>query len=383
MNFEYVLLILFVVILSIFLYFERKKLSVQGKFPFIYFCMYRTKFGLNWMDKLSKTHPKILNFLFKFGTITGFLGMIFISIQLIIVTIKVLTSETAITAVTPVLPFEAKGVFYVPFSYWIISIFIIALVHEFAHGIASRVYKIPVKSSGFAFLGILLPIVPAAFVEPDEKLMPKKKLSEKLAIFAAGPFSNVIFAILFLLITLFVFQPLHGMIAHEDGVLIGQVLPNSASLTAGLTENEILKSINNQNFNNVESFQKIMNTLKPEQEIILQPNKQAYTLKLGQHPEDSKKAYLGIMPKQNFTPTINSIAYKIFNWLFGLMFILYLLNLGIGLFNLLPLGPLDGGRMLHELLQEYMPNYSLRIFSATSAFFLFIIIFHLFKTFVG
>ncbi len=265
MNIEYVLLIAFVMLLSLLLYFERKKLTVNGKFPWIYFCMYRTKFGLNWMDKTSKKHPKTLNFLFKLGIVTGFLGMLLISFELVKVTIQVFTSATKISAVTPVLPFEGKGIFYVPFSYWIISIFIIALVHEFAHGVASRLYKIPVKSSGFAFLGILLPIVPAAFVEPEEKLLPKKKLSEKLAIYAAGPLSNVIFAIVFFLIALFVFQPLHGVISQENGVLINKILPNTSASFAGLQKDQVLKSLNDKEFKNVEEFVTVLDELKPNQ----------------------------------------------------------------------------------------------------------------------
>ena len=79
------------------------------------------------------------------------------------------TKPAASSGVGLVLPFKAKGVFYVPFFYWIISIFVIAVVHEFSHGLIARANNIKVKSSGFAFLALLVPIIPAAFVEPDEK----------------------------------------------------------------------------------------------------------------------------------------------------------------------------------------------------------------------
>ena len=37
----------------------------------------------------------------------------------------------------------------------------------------------------------------------------------------------------------------------------------------------------------------------------------------------------------------------IFFWLFKLLFWVYLISVGVGLFNLLPLGPVDGGRMFY------------------------------------
>lgn len=384
MNFEYFLLIFFVIIISLFLYFERKKLVFHGKFPLIYFCMYKTKLGLKWMNTFSKKWSRILPFTLWVGIITGFLGMLLISYDLIRVTIQVLTTTTKIIAVTPVLPFKAKGVFYVPFSYWIISIFIIALIHEFSHGIASRVHNIPVKSSGFAFLGIIVPIIPAAFVEPDENLIRNKKLSEKLGVFAAGPFSNIAFALLLLLIVLFVFKPLSERVAYEDGVLISSVLPNTPASKVGLSENEVLKSINGEKFKNVKEFVKVLNKTSPGQEITLTTDKKTYTLILGEHSEKSQKSFIGVTPVQYYTPKINSKLYAVFKWFSLLIETLFLLNLGIGLFNLLPIGPLDGGRMFHAVLENYLSKKkALKIFSVTSALFLFIISFHLLNTFLS
>ncbi len=385
MSFEYVLLILFILLLTVLLFYERKKLQVNKfLFPLFYFVMYRTRLGLDWMDKTAKKYPRILDKTFKLGIAVGILGMMLICYELIKVTYLVFTTTQKVQAITPVLPFEAKGIFYVPFSYWIISIFIIALVHEFAHGVASRVYKIPVKSSGFAVLGIILPIVPAAFVEPDETKVPKAKLSHQLGIFAAGPFSNIIFAIIFALIALLVLQPLHGAITEQDGIIIDKVLANTSASTYLLQEKEIIKSINDNEINTVENFVQTLDTLKPNQEITINTNEKSYALKLGQHSENPDKPFLGIVPAQHFNPKINNVLYLIIKWFIGLFLILYLLNLGIGLFNLLPLGPLDGGRMLHAILITYLPqDKAIKIFSGISAFFLFLIGFHLINAFIG
>ncbi len=79
------------------------------------------------------------------------------------------------------------------FTYWIVIIAIVAVSHEFSHGIFARLSKIKVQSTGFGFLGPFL----AAFVEPDEKKMQKAKKFDQLSILAAGTFANIIMTILF------------------------------------------------------------------------------------------------------------------------------------------------------------------------------------------
>src|SRR3989344_8635488 len=106
---------------------------------------------------------------------------------------------------------KIPGLPYLGFWHWIITIFILALVHEFCHGILARLYNLKIKSSGLAILGVLLPIVPAAFVEPDEKKLFKKKKKEQLSVLAAGPFSNLVLAGIIFLISLFLFMPLFSL----------------------------------------------------------------------------------------------------------------------------------------------------------------------------
>jgi len=59
-------------------------------------------------------------------------------------------------------------------------------------------------------------------------------------------------------------------------------------------------------------------------------------------------------------------------WISGLFYCLLILNLGIGLFNLVPLGPiLDGGRMLQLLMHKlFKKKIGDRIWKAISLVFL-------------
>ena len=57
-----------------------------------------------------------------------------------------------------------------------------------------------------------------------------------------------------------------------------------------------------------------------------------------------------------FVEKYGSWTVEVVLWLSGLMFWIYALNLGIGLFNLVPLGPIDGGRMFKTALERFLPK---------------------------
>ena len=234
--------VIFILSISYFLWANRSKVEFQkALFPILYVIMYRSTFGLKGMKRLADRFPRLLRLLGGTGTVIGFIGMAVIAIELIRTTILLFISTDPLPGIQPVLPIEAKGVFFIPFIYWIISIFSIALVHEFAHGILANVHKIPVKSSGFAFLSILVPIIPAAFVEPDETLLRKKPNRQQLAVFAAGPFSNILFAALVFGL-FFAISPVLDAAYEPKGVEL--LSASNASYNAGLREGDIVVSMN-------------------------------------------------------------------------------------------------------------------------------------------
>ena len=49
---------IFVLFLTLFLIIKRKNVEVQGSFPLLYILMYKTKLGLDKMDKWAKKYPK-------------------------------------------------------------------------------------------------------------------------------------------------------------------------------------------------------------------------------------------------------------------------------------------------------------------------------------
>ncbi len=358
--------ILFVVTMGIFLYMHRSKLSVHKILgPIIYFAMYRGGWGLNAMDRLAKMFPRFMRWLFYFGIVVGFIGMFAMSWFLVDSTIKIFTQPGGMPGIQPVLPVSAPGVFFVPFAYWILSIFVVAVIHEFAHGVASRAHNIPVKSSGFAFLGIIIPIVPAAFVEPDEKKIVKRPLSQQLSVFAAGPLANVLMALALIVLLgfgvpglspemgkKFAIIDMPGVVngMFDNVLVINAVEEDMPAYSAGIRQGMVISAIDGLSVTDSE-LQEVLVAKKPGDELSVVIDGAPKTITLVASKTEPSRGVLGVQLSQERIPNPSAVAkyghagVTITLWIFELIVFVWLLSLGIGLFNLLPMGPLDGGRM--------------------------------------
>lgn len=205
MNFVVVdiaLLVLFVIFVSFFLYRNKKNLKRDG---LLY--LYRAKWGMNLIEKTGKKYQRTLKFLSYISVGVGYILMasmlylfgkmiyLYIAFPSVVRAIKV----PPITPLIPYLPQAFKLDFLPPFYfiYWIVILAVIAITHEFAHGIFMKRYGIKIKSTGFGFFPFFLPIFLAAFVEQDEKSMEKSKTFHQLSVLSAGTFANILTAILF------------------------------------------------------------------------------------------------------------------------------------------------------------------------------------------
>ncbi len=383
MDIENIAAIIFLIVLALLVLLYRKRLTFQKiLFPLIYFVMWKTKIGLNFMDSFASRFRKQLNYLSYVIIFIGFAGMLFLSYTIIASLVQTYIKAAPTPAVGLVLPVQAKGVFFVPFFYWIISIFILAVVHEFSHGIFARVFDIKIKSSGFAALGILVPVIPAAFVEPDERQLKKKSRREQLAIFASGSFANILLALLILGFSFVALNPIVKSITENQGVrVIGFDEKFSPANASGMQKDEIITTINSIEVRTLENFTRALSNKKPGDKVEIRTNVSAYSIVLGKHPTNETKGYLGISVtqkseiKQEVKDKYGETTMTVFTWFIGLLFFLYILNLGIGLFNLIPLGPIDGGRMLLTVLEAYFEKEKAKkIWGFISLIFLFLVI---------
>ncbi|MBI4448566.1 site-2 protease family protein [Candidatus Woesearchaeota archaeon] len=367
-----------VLILSVFVYRHRKDIEVVPVIkPVMSFYMYRTTIGLDLMDSIANRWGWMLVRLESAIVGVGFAGMAFVSFEMVRNLVVSLTNPSAISGAALVLPIQAKGVFYVPFFYWIIAILVVVCIHEFCHGLWSRVAGIRVLASGFAFLSILLPVIPAAFVEPNEKKLAKQSAKAQLSVFAAGPVSNLVFGLLLMVLSLsitrLVIDPMHSL----EGVTIQgfHADQNYAIHTSGMSVGERIVGIDSTDIRKTADLSAALEGKKPGDGVIVRTNRAHYPLTLGTNPADATKPYLGVLIKQYKELTDPNLGKEILVWLDGLLFWVFVLSLGVGFFNLLPLGIVDGGRMFHTLAAMYMPRErAAKVYHAVSACFMIVIV---------
>jgi len=260
----------------------------------------------------------------------------------------------------------------IPIIYALIAIITLLVSHEFAHGIIARVHGIELKSTGLLTVGIL-PI--GAFVEPDEEKLKNRKSLEKMQIFVAGSFANLLVSILagILFISLSANILPVSSIMNSEGMKIVGFAPNS-TVKGIIKAGEIIYEINNHSVINTKLFRNVTSKLKPGENITIVTNKGSYNVKLSEFPENKSKGYMGI-----FVIQYNSIINFIINALFWIWF----LNFNICFVNLLPIVPFDGWRILEEIINTFEVNQkdAIRILKIIVAFSLLLILLNILPLF--
>lgn len=337
-----------IVTLAIAVFYNRKRLSFS-RFGIFFAGMYRTQAGIKTMDNIARRHRNLFTKLTPWIIALGFIGMAFVVFDLARSLLMVLSSASP-PAVGVVLPFKAKGVFYVPFFYWIVSIFAILVIHEGMHGVMARVYNLPVKNSGLVIVGAIVPLIPGAFVEPDEKKLLAAPKKQQLAVYAAGPVANIVTGLLFLALFSFVLTPFTDTFYSKDGVVVTEFMDgNPPAVSSGLEVGEKITHINGQVIHEPNDFSAALSDSKPGDMVSILTARAAYDVTLGTNPQNNR-AWLGVYVENPLKAP--SWATHVALWIKDLIFWLAVLSLGVGLFNLIPLGPIDGGRMFLTALEH-------------------------------
>ena len=297
-NLDYFLLIFLGLVIGIFLIKHKKNVEIEKiLFPFIYLILYKTKIGLKAMDNLSKKVSKNFRNFLTYSSITiGFVGMIFITYKFLesIYNYFFIQPDMVVAVLLPSSEQLIPGLPPLHFMYWIIAIFVLATVHEFSHGFFARMYNIKVKSSGFAFLGIILPIIPAAFVEPDEKQLTKSSKKAQLAVLSAGTFANFVTSAFFFLILALISGPvISQMNLESDNLIISGVAEGSPADGLGINLNSKLLSIDGFQISDQASLIRVMNETLPYQKINLITDEGSFYVTLDKHPFE-ERGYIGL-----------------------------------------------------------------------------------------
>lgn len=420
MFYDLMFLTVFCIGVFLFLYSHRKNLKREG-----WMYMYRTKLGVEAIDKFSSKFSKVLHALKYPIIIVGF-GLMAVMIYLLCQTVYIYISFPQISQiikappVMPLIPYfpQIFGVeslmppFY--FAYFILALLVVAVVHEFSHGIYMKLFKIKIKSTGFAFLGPIL----GAFVEQDDKDFHKKKSFEQMVVLGAGVFANILFSLIFFGVLVLFFYASYtpsgylfnsyaynAIIPMEvtnfsqgshnwTNVLVNGsnylYLGNYSAFSDAMKDNQTkyfalyydapainnnlsgaIIQMDNQKIKNAQDVSFYLETKKPGDKIaIITTNTNGenkyFNFTLSANPSNASKGFLGITSLQTqktgiFSRLISKMTqYKesstyyvakynpnLVLYIYNLLWWIMMINLFVGLFNMLPLGILDGGRFFY------------------------------------
>lgn len=354
LSFQEISLIIFLLLLISAIFIYRKKMDFQRMlFPLFYAGLFRTGFGLKWMDRFSNRYKEWIILSGYIGIGFGFVGMIFVTISIIHTAIRALMQPAAEAGVAIVLPqTNIPGIGFLPFWYWIIALFVLVVIHEFAHGIVARAHGLKIKSSGVGFFGIGIPLIPLAFVEPDEKEITKASDHVQYSIYAAGPFSNILTAALVLLMFVAIFNPVDSTLTDPDGFTFEKI--NESYPSSVLPDDFTIRSFNGNSVETAQDFLIYMQGIDIGEEITLSDGVEEFALETVQNPI-SEGAFIGITNienQQKLNEGVSEFWFNVYSWFKGLFKWIGLLSFAIGLMNLLPLGPIDGGRMVKTFTEK-------------------------------
>ncbi len=385
----------FVIIWVLALLF-RKQLKIDIEGPIL---MRKTKRLRGFIDGVAQLNPRFWRIFMNIGIPISVFFMVFI-VYALIISLQTLFQAPTTQLILPGVDLPGQAI-AVPFIQGIIGLATVIVVHEFGHGILARVEGVRIKNIGL----LLLAVLPGAFVEPDEDDVEKSKKTSKLRIYAAGSIFNLTLAAASLLIMLLISllfisslsfgipsesvpgvsflktEPVALNISgpifpsfHTDGIKIDSVVPKSPA-DGVLQSGMVIQSINGNPTNNVSQFEQVLGTTYIGENLTFQTNEGIYTLKTAANPNNTTKSYIGIQSEENLAvnSNVSNIWGNTLPWVLfsiqDLLFWIFLLNFAVGVFNLLPARPLDGGLIFEELLSYRLSKTTVnRIVTGLSIF---------------
>ena len=280
---------------------------------------------------------------------------------------------------------------YIPstLAVWFAFVLTIA-IHEFGHGVLCRVERIAVRG-----MGVLVAVIPIGFfVEPDEEQLEKTKGLSKIRMFGAGITNNIVIGVI-CFVAMFM---LAGMAVPTGGPVLAGVYQNYSAYSAGVPTPSVITAINGIPVATREDVSGLLDATRPGDRISLTVEHQGstsdYPLTLTAWPEELGQRESGFMGVHYydgamvmdqvrhgvspggffrfitipFDASMGGQALRIlafetpetqyyrepFPGFWGAVHLLFWcawININVGIFNAIPMVPLDGGYILKEGLE--------------------------------
>ncbi|HKX81023.1 MAG TPA: site-2 protease family protein [Nitrososphaera sp.] len=375
---------------------KNNRIRAEVKLPLI---LIHTPFGLRFFDRVAKWPGARLYSEFNTYLMPAITALaIFLIVGSLMVMFSNAAAREGVRGVGLTANLLIPGINpYLPLTYGWAALVITIVIHEAGHGIVARVYNIRVDSTGVVlFLGI--PI--GAFVNIEREELNRASLRQKSAVLTAGPLNNMILAGLSLLALFFLVSTLTPLPPDPDaaqfGVLVVNVNPGSLADSVGITSGSAIQYVAGQQVKTLEDLGLLLNdNLGQTIDIVWVDSKgetitKAVTLPstrdptrgvlgvgvtpLSPDPQAVLDRYQGafgtnplalLLPptmQQGAVPYSDLMAPKYTSTVFGdstffapianLLFWLWFINFNVGIFNALPIGPLDGGQLYGSLIEK-------------------------------
>ncbi|MFB6180634.1 MAG: site-2 protease family protein [Candidatus Nanohalobium sp.] len=386
-----VFLTVFIAGLAYFLYRDRDKIGRKAIFFYR-----RTEKGVGLINRIEERFPRFWKVYGYMAAVSGVLSTVFATVFIGDKVIKAVQAGSAaksgVSAILPSLSGESSfqaGVSFIPVEYWLIGLATVMTFHELSHGIVARSEDFNIRSVGWFVLGIF----PGAFVEPEgEKMLPdpsddseieedlegstavwdQGNLFSRIKVLGAGSFANfVIGAILFTSIIAFsaaATQPSNIVYAAQQGYPAAE---------AGM-DNGTLYSVNG---NRLGTDLKQLQTISAGEQVTLNTSEGVFTVEAvkensstssgisGFFSGEDKEAdgRIGIMvgTTTDYNPGLKQYS-GLLNWFISLLSTVAAIHIGIGLVNMLPFRPLDGGHIVGGIVDKYLGEKASKLFNMGS-----------------
>ena len=380
----------------------RKALEARGLSLYGPFVMWRTVKGRSLIEKVASKR--------RFWEIYGDLAIALAAVAAIVMLSMLLWQTWLVpripkaSAPTPDLLLGLPGINkFIPIGYGILGLAVAIIVHEAAHGILMRASGFKLKT-----LGLLMFIVPmGAFAEPDERELSEGARRKRMRVYAGGPAANLVVALVCALVFTMVMVPS----VHEAHSGIGVFNVSSGTPADGnISVGSIIYSFNGTSVANYSDFSSSIAKTQANQTVAIgvftHGSEHTINVKLsdrGAYVSDAAskgKGYLGVsaasvstarfhpiarassidslfnnaltfitLPVSGFSPvqgpimdfyTVNGMDAGTFWLLANAVYWIFWLNLMVGLTNVLPAIPLDGGFIFKDYMEKLLEKVGVK-----------------------
>ncbi|MFL6475239.1 MAG: M50 family metallopeptidase [Nitrososphaera sp.] len=376
---------------------QQKNSRMRVEVKALVLILIHTPFGLEFFDKVAKWRIAKLYARFNAYMMPAITALaIFLILGSLMVMFADAQAREGVRGVGPAANLLIPGFNpYLPITYGLAALVITIIIHEAGHGIVARVHNIKVDSTGIVlFLGI--PI--GAFVNIERDELNRASLKQKSSVLTAGPLNNMILAAACLIAMYFVVSTLTPLPpnpnAPQFGVMVISVNGGSLAESIGIEDGSVIQYVAGQQIVSLDDLnQNLRSNLGNTVEITwinnagetvsrqvtlppaVEPGKGTLGVSvtvLSQDPQEVLNTYKNqfgqnplalLLPptfQQGFVPFSDLNAPKYTSSVFGndfapvanMLFWLWFINFNVGIFNALPIGPLDGGQLYGALIES-------------------------------